>query len=333
MVTVNGSMQKSVWEMLRHIDPGANVQTVVETEECKILKAQDNSGEGIMTMYQVFDGVYLMYNDFHMKECMSQFQTVETLLCIDHCREGRMEHMNEKGAFYMEAGDLRVDRRVHHEGHVRFPLCHYHGITIGFQSGIAEKAIKKAMPEFEVDFKGLAEKFCNEEKPFVIHKEPAVEHIFSELYQVPAKVKKEYFKIKVMELLIYLDALELSDHKEERPYFFVGQIEKVKAIHELMTSDLTKSYTLEELSKRFDIALTSMKNCFKSVYGSPVNTYMRNYKMNYAASLLLSNREMKVADIALLVGYDSPSKFSAAFHKTMKMTPLEYRKSQSVTSR
>lgn len=69
----------------------------------------------------------------------------------------------------------------------------------------------------------------------------------------------------MMELLIYLDALEFSDHKEERPYFFVGQIEKVKAIHELMTSDLTKSYTLEELSKRFDIALTTMKNCLKCI--------------------------------------------------------------------
>lgn len=333
MVTVNGNMQKSVWELLHSIEPGSNIQTVVETEECKVLKAQDASGEGIMTMYQVFDGVYLMYNDFHMKECMSRFQSVESLLCIDHCREGRMEHRNEKGAFYMQEGDLRVDLRVHHEGYVRFPLSHYHGITIGFQTGTAENALKKAMPEFEVDFKVLAEKFCNEEKPFVIHKEPAVEHIFSELYQVPAKVRKEYFKIKVMELLIYLDALEISDHKEERPYFFVEQIEKVKAIHELLTSDLTKRYTLEELSKRYDIALTSMKNCFKSVYGSPVDTYMRNYRMNYAASLLLTDREMKVADIALLVGYESPSKFSAAFHKTMKMPPLEYRKSQTVANR
>ena len=67
--------------------------------------------------------------------------------------------------------------------------------------------------------------------------------------------------------------------------------------------------------------------CFKSVYGSPIFTYMRNYRMNYAAALLKSDKSLKVADVAGLVGYDSPSKFTAAFHQTMGKTPLEYRKS------
>ena len=157
--------------------------------------------------------------------------------------------------------------------------------------------------------------------------EPAIEHIFSELYNVPLKIKKYYFKIKVLELLLYLDALELSGHTEERPYFYKGQVEKIKAIQALLTEDLTKNYTLEELSEQFDIALTPLKNCFKTVYGSPIFTYMRTYRMNYAATLLKSDKNLKIAEIAGLVGYDSPSKFSSAFHQTMGKTPLEYRKS------
>lgn len=39
--------------------------------------------------------------------------------------------------------------------------------------------------------------------------------------------------------------------------------------------------------------------------------------MNYAASLLKSDKSLKVAEIAGLVGYDSPSKFASAFHQTM----------------
>ena len=88
-----------------------------------------------------------------------------------------------------------------------------------------------------------------------------------------------------------------------------------------------KRYTLEELAERFDIALTPLKNCFKSVYGSPIFTYMRLYRMNYAAALLKSSKNLKVAEIAGAVGYDSPSKFAAAFKQTMGKTPLEYRKS------
>ena len=124
-------------------------------------------------------------------------------------------------------------------------------------------------------------------------------------------------------------ALELAGRTEERPYFYKSQVEKVKAIQALLTQDLTKKYTLEELSEQFDIALTPMKTCFKSVYGSPIFTYMRNYRMNVAASLLRSDKSLKVAEIAGLVGYDSPSKFAAAFHQVMGKTPLEYRKSMN----
>ncbi len=305
---------------------GADIQGVVETPECKVLRVDDSSGEGTMTLYYVFDGVFIMYNDFHMKNCFSGFECEKSLLCIDHCREGRIEHRTDSGMlYYMEPGDLRVDRRIHHTGSIDFPLCHYHGITIGFQTDIAEKSIREAMPAIPVNILALTEKFHNDMHPFVLRGEPAVEHIFFELYNVPIKIRMDYFKIKVMELLIYLSALELSEHTDERPYFYSGQIEKVKAIHKLLTQNLTTDYTAEELSRRFDISVSSLKNCFKGVYGSPIYTYMRSYKMNLAASMLTQNRDMKISDAAAMVGYNNPSKFSAAFRRTFGITPVQYR--------
>lgn len=316
-----------MWEIFKQIDYGSNVQEVIETEECKVMCLHDETGEGIMTTYHVFPGVFLMYNDFHMKECISGFQTDSDLFCIDHCREGRIEQEVGNGAYsYLEAGDLRVDQRIHHSGHVSFPLCHYHGISIGFQMDIAGKELLHVMRGFSVRLPDLQAKYCSSPSPFVIPGEPAIEHIFSELYHVPGKIKKDYFRIKVLELLLYLDALELAGHKEERPYFYKGQVEKIKAVQKLLTSDLTRNYTIEELSESFDIALTPLKNCFKSVYGSPISTYMRIYRMNYAAALLKSDKNLKVAEIAGLAGYDSPSKFAAAFYREMGKTPLEYRK-------
>ncbi len=315
-------------EIFERMAYGVNVQNVVETDDCKVLRLNDDSGDGTMTFYHVFPGVFLMYNDFHMRQCTSGFQTDINLLCIDHCREGRIEQEAGEGAYsYLEAGDLRVDQRIHHNGQVTFPLCHYHGISIGFQMELASKEIPAYMKGFSVSLYDLQKKYCSDPKPFVIPGEPAIEHIFSELYNVPLKIKKDYFRIKVLELLLYLDALELSGRTEERPYFYKGQVEKIKAIQALLTEDLTKSYTLEELSERFDIALTPLKKCFKTIYGSPIFTYMRTYRMNYAASLLKSDRNLKIAEIAGLVGYDSPSKFASAFHQTMGKTPLEYRKS------
>ena len=78
-------------ELFREMYYGPNVQNLVESDDCKVMRLSDNSGEGMMTLYHVFPGVFLMYNDFHMKECISGFQTDMDLLCIDHCREGRIE--------------------------------------------------------------------------------------------------------------------------------------------------------------------------------------------------------------------------------------------------
>lgn len=317
-----------MWDLFNQTDCGENIQSVVETEDCKVMCLYDETGEGTMTVYQVFPGIFLMYNDFHMKSCFSEFQTEDNMFCIDHCREGRIEQEAGEGTYcYMEAGDLRIDQRTNHSGQFSFPLCHYHGISIGMQMDTAARSISEAMKGFSVKLTDLKEKYCCQEVPFVIKGDSATEHIFSELYNVPSKIKKDYFRIKVLELLLYLDALELSGHKEERPYFYKEQIEKVKAIQALLTKDLTRNYTMEQLSEQFEIALTPLKRCFKSVYGSPIFTYMRVYKMNYAASLLKSDKSLKVSDIAGTVGYDSPSKFTAAFRKTMGKTPLEYRKS------
>ena len=324
-------------ELLQEMYYGPNVQNLIESDDCKVMRLSDNSGEGMMTLYHVFPGVFLMYNDFHMKECVSGFQTDMDLLCIDHCREGRIEQEVGQNAFsYLEAGDLPAKKSkavLFVIGIAVICQCIFTAtpvlkeISIGFQVETAAKEIPASMKGFSVDLYELQKKYCSDRTPYVIPGEPAIEHIFSELYNVPVKIKKDYFKIKVLELLLYLDALELSGHTEERPYFYKSQVEKIKAIQSLLTQDLTKNYTLEELSAKFDIALTPMKNCFKSVYGSPIFTYMRNYRMNYAAALLNSDKSLKVADVAGLVGYDSPSKFTAAFHQTMRKTPLEYRKS------
>ena len=176
-----------------------------------------------------------------------------------------------------------------------------------------------------MDLQKLQEKFCPGQYPGVIHKKGAAEHIFGELYQVPEKIRIPYFKIKILELLLYMDALELPKNRGERPYFYKTQVEKVKSIQIFLTEHMAENHTLEELSDRFEIPLTGMKNCFRSVYGTSIKAWLTDYRMNQAAELLRTDRGKSVAEIAGMVGYDSASKFAIAFRKIMGMSPLEYR--------
>ena len=226
---------------------------------------------------------------------------------------------------YVEASDLKLDRRLEHQGHFTFPLSHYHGITVGFALPQAAQSLKEWVREFPVDLFRLQNKFCSGRHPKVLHGAPSVDHIFQELYAVPEQIKIPYFRIKVLELLLYLDALELPKNAE-KPYFYKSQVEKVKVAHRLLTEELERHYTIAELSSRFSIPATALKECFKSIYGQPINTYMRHLRMDRAAFLLQQEPQMGVAEIAGQVGYDSPSKFAAAFKEAKGKTPLEYRR-------
>lgn len=51
-------------------DMGDNSEEVAEAADCKILRTKSlPNGDVLMTVYRVFDGMYLMYNDFHMSHC------------------------------------------------------------------------------------------------------------------------------------------------------------------------------------------------------------------------------------------------------------------------
>lgn len=305
---------------------GDNVRRLCGDESCMVFQVQDDSGEGLMTCYTVFRGCYLIYNDFHMEQCHSGFSPNTQMFCIDHCREGRIEWSVDRNRYiYVEAGDMQVNTREHHCSRFVFPLRHYHGLTVGFDLEEAEDALLHVMEGFSVDIRKLRDKFCPEDRTFIMRAGVQINHIFSELYSLPEQVRQPYFKIKVLELLLFLDALDAPEGGEERPYFYKTQVDKVKDIVALLTADLEHWHTLEELSKRFAFPQTSLKQCFKGIYGCSISEYMKEYRMN-AAALMLKNTQDSVISIAAKVGYGNPGKFAAAFRSVIGMTPTEYRK-------
>ena len=308
---------------------GDNFKLICSDENCSVFKLKETSGEGLMTMYPVFPGCCIIYNDFHLERCHSCFTPQNQLFCIDHCREGRIEwEARPKRYTYVSAGDMQVDCRENHNNDFFFPLSHYHGLTISIDLSFTENGILKLMEDFSVDLNKLKEKFCPGNSCFIMRASPRIDRIFSELYDLPEKIRRPYFKIKLMELLLFLDTLEVHSVNEERSYFYKSQVDKIKEMVALQTRDLSHWYTLDELSKKFSFPLTSMKQCFKGIYGCGMAEYMKTYRMNAAAELLCSGNS-PIIEIANSLGYENPGKFSAAFRSEMGMTPSAYRKTLS----
>ena len=61
------------------------------------------------------------------------------------------------------------------------------------------------------------------------------------------------------------------------------------------------------------------------MYGVPIYTYCRTYRLQIAEKLLREG-QLSVAEIAAKIGYINPNKFTSAFCSEYKMTPTEYKK-------
>lgn len=302
--------------------------SVAENEDSKVYIMRNETGEGGITDYEILEDINLLYSDFHMNSVISEERRNVDCLAIDYCYEGRSECSFVDGKFvYQKPGDLSLDSRKKGFEGFFFPLSHYHSLSIIFFLPKAQASLEKSFPGFPVNLRELRKKFLAHSYPCFIQNHREVSNIFEALRTVNIKNKNTYIVTKILELLLILDSMDVADLSKtnDYAYYHKSDVEKVKLIQNLMVEDLEHHYTLNELSEEFKIPLTAMTGCFKGVFGKPINTYMREYRMSYAAKELLLS-EFSIADIGLKVGYTNPSKFSKAFRQVIGVPPKEYRK-------
>ena len=61
---------------------GANL--LAHSDGCTVWQFRNETGDGTMTAYDVFPGVMLSYNDFHMERFDSTYVPDRRILAIDH---------------------------------------------------------------------------------------------------------------------------------------------------------------------------------------------------------------------------------------------------------
>ena len=103
------------------------------------------------------------------------------------------------------------------------------------------------------------------------------------------------------------------------------QVKIIREIHDHLTEHMEQRVTIEELSHRYLINPTTLKTVFKEVYGNSLAAHMKEHRMERAAALLRET-DMSVAEIAGQVGYESQSKFTAAFKEQFGQLPTAYRR-------
>ena len=294
-------------------------------ESCSSFHLENESGVGDITLYQVFPGIELVYNDMHMAYCNKNQEPASGVMEINYCKEGRCECLfGENQYCYMAAGDLSFFSLQERSHQSEFPTAHYHGITITVDFSRITGEMKKILSLLSVDLDRIRERSLLRDFT-IIRANQTTEHIFSELYMVPEKLRQGYIRVKVLELLLVLTGLEDVENQAERIRFSEAQIRVVKEVHAYLVAHFHEHHTIEELSERFELSPTVLKKCFKGVYGDSVYAYMKRYKLQ-VAERLLKESSLTVGEIAAEIGYLNPNKFTSAFCAEYGLSPTAYRK-------
>ena len=292
------------------------------TPEKTIRRIHGKGGDIVETAYSVFPGIELVYSDAHAQEG-ALAGPGDDVLEISHCKEGRTEFRSGSGFYYLAPGDLSVAVYRGEGRHDFFPTGHYHGVTVRIHIAQAPECLSCLMDDVNVRPAVLAEKLCAD-RCFITRSSPHIEHVFSELYCVPEGIRKGYFKVKVLELLLFVSALDAAQEQDARHFSSGAQLDLARRVSEYLTANMDTKITLDALSRHFLVSPGQIKSSFQSVYGMSAYAYIRTQRMQGAAELL-KNTDRTVLDIAMEFGYDNASKFAKAFRDIMGASPMEYR--------
>ncbi|WP_194542703.1 AraC family transcriptional regulator [Paenibacillus sp. JZ16] len=306
---------------LSHISTGT---IVARNHDHNVYQLAPKHGQGTASVHAVMPGVEVISLNFQTSRYIPTIHSKRNILELNHCKEGRAEcKMNDGCLQYIGEGDLFMNTMSNHSQCIELPLGYYKGINITIDLEKFAGHLSEYLPDFPIDVPEIAHRFFLNDACFFIQAKEEIQHIFCGMYSVPIEARTTYFRLKVLEILIYLYYFDVVSEKQKTIYAR-QQVDIIKQIKKKMIQNLEQRFTIEELAQQYCISPTVLKTTFKGVYGVSIAAYMKEYRIRQAASMLHKTQK-SIGDIALAVGYKSQSKFGAAFKEIYEMSPLEYR--------
>ncbi|KMJ55045.1 hypothetical protein AB685_29325 [Bacillus sp. LL01] len=128
---------------------------------------------------------------------------------------------------------------------------------------------------------------------------------------------------KVIEFLIQLAQLIVEKVRLAR----FSNSKLIESIRHYLDEHYANEISLTSLSKLFHINSAYLSETFKHQVGQNFSDYLVHLRMEKAKHFL-KDHQLKIIDVANLVGFSNSGYFSTVFKKQFGQTPLEFRKSE-----
>ncbi|MGZ0085966.1 response regulator [Caldibacillus thermoamylovorans] len=127
---------------------------------------------------------------------------------------------------------------------------------------------------------------------------------------------EKYKERKKREIALFLKKIKRRTQREK------GNI--IQEIEKYLQANFDRDVKLQELSERFYISREYISRKFKQEFHMGISDYLVKIRME-KAKFLLKNSQLKIYEIAEMVGYQDDKYFRKVFKKAVGVTPNEYR--------
>lgn len=100
---------------------------------------------------------------------------------------------------------------------------------------------------------------------------------------------------------------------------------QVKKVTAHMREHLERNVTLKEMADLLKLSRHHFCTAFRMATGYTPYEWFTHQRVAHAKELL-ADPDIRITEIALSVGYENPSAFTASFRRTVGVTPTEYRR-------
>ncbi|MFC0329068.1 helix-turn-helix domain-containing protein [Paenibacillus sepulcri] len=101
--------------------------------------------------------------------------------------------------------------------------------------------------------------------------------------------------------------------------------EKIVFLKSFIVQHMAEDLSLDEVAGRVSLSANYVSTLFGSISGESFTEYLNRIRLEQAASLLVADRHLTVADIAASVGFRNSQYFCTRFKARFGITPLQYR--------
>lgn len=289
------------------------------------VKIQTFSQESHTIDYNLYDGIKLSFVSLTGNTHTHSHKSLKNILEINYCWKGRIGwEMRNRNRMYLGEHDFSIHSlECCSTSTITLPNEYYEGITIYVDLDILSQNPPDLLQGSGITGDTLYKKFCKNDYFTTLIGNEETDSIFSAFYHQPKELQPAYWRIKVIELLLYLSKLSINTENRLSEYQS-EQVEIIRNIHKYLLDHLNQRISIEEIACKYLINPTSLKSIFKGVYGTSIAAHMKEHRMKFAARLLIETSKT-IKEIAKDVGYESQSKFSKVFKDYYNVLPTEYR--------